>query len=73
MSNSHITDIVGVGAVLICLITFILLVAVPALSAYRRPWEKAAALVMSLYVVGAMVGLGLLAGAVIVIEWPRVF
>lgn len=73
MSNTHITYLVAVGCGVICLAAFITLVVVPALSSYRRVWERAAAFVLSLYVFGAVVGVGLAAGALIVIEWPRVF
>jgi hypothetical protein len=73
MSNTNVTYLVAGGCAVICLAAFITLVVVPALSAYRRAWERVAALVLSMYVFGAFVGLGLVAGALIVIEWPRVF
>ncbi|MFZ0089672.1 MAG: hypothetical protein WAL63_09215 [Solirubrobacteraceae bacterium] len=43
------------------------------MTAYRRPLERVAAVVLSLYVLAAFVGAGILLGAVIVLEWPRVF
>ncbi len=73
MTPTHITYLVGAGCGVIALIAFVLLVVVPALSGYQRVWERAAALVLSLYVLGAMIGLGVLAGALIIVEWPRVF
>jgi hypothetical protein len=73
MSNAHITYLVAAGCGVICLAAFLTLVVTPAMSAYRRAWERAAAFVLSLYVLGALVGVGLVAGALIVIEWPRVF
>jgi hypothetical protein len=73
MSNAHITYLVAAGCGVICLFAFITLVVVPALASYRRAWERAAAFVLSLYVLGALVSVGLVAGALIVIEWPRVF
>ena len=73
MSNAHITYLVAAGCGLICLTAFITLVVVPALGSYRRWWERAAAFVLSLYVLGALASVGLVAGAVIVVEWPRVF
>jgi uncharacterized membrane protein len=55
------------------LAAFCALVIVPAITAYRRPMERVAVVVLSLYVLAALVGLGVLAGAVVVLEWPRFF
>ena len=35
--------------------------------------ERAAAVVLSLYVLAAFVGVGVVLGALIIVEWPRVF
>jgi hypothetical protein len=43
------------------------------MSAYRRPVEKMAAVVLSLYVLAALVGIGVLLGALVIFEWPRFF
>jgi hypothetical protein len=48
-------------------------VVVPTITAYRRGFERVAALVLSLYVLAAFVGIGVLLGALIVVEWPRLF
>jgi hypothetical protein len=42
-------------------------------TAYRRPLERVAAVFLSLYVLAALVGLGVLLGAVVILEWPRLF
>ena len=73
MSNTHITYIVGAGCAVIGVIAFALLVIIPAMSSYRRPWEKATALVLSLYVLAALVGVGIVAGYEIVTQWPNYF
>ena len=52
---------------------FCTLVLVPAVTAYRRPFERVAVVVLSLYVLAALVGIGVLLGALIVVEWPRLF
>ena len=52
---------------------FCALVLVPSVTAYRRPLEKAAVVVLSFYVLAALVGVGVLLGALIVVEWPRLF
>lgn len=73
MSNQAITYLVGVCLAVFGLTAFCALVVVPAITAYRRPLERVAVVILSLYVLAALIGLGILAGALIVFEWPRVF
>ncbi|MGO9752032.1 MAG: hypothetical protein ACLP8S_09110 [Solirubrobacteraceae bacterium] len=73
MSNTSITYLVGAGCGVIALVAFVTQVMIPGVSAYRGIWQRAAAAVLSLYVLGALVAVGVLAGAAIVVEWPRVF
>ena len=51
---------------LIALITFVGLILMPALSSYGRLWEKAAAGVLSLFVLAALIVTGVVAGLAIV-------
>jgi hypothetical protein len=46
---------------------------VPAWSAYTRMWERIAAAFLSLYVLAAMVGIGLVGGAAVVWFWDNIF
>jgi hypothetical protein len=73
MSNQSITYLVGACAGVLGLAVFCSLVLVPAITAYRRPLERVAVFVLSLYVLAALIGIGVILGAVIVVEWPRVF
>lgn len=73
MSNTTITYVVGAGCALIILVAFATLVVVPAVSSYRRPLHRVAAVFLSLYVLAAFVGIGVLVGALIILEWPRLF
>lgn len=73
MSNQTVTYIVGAGCAVIVLVAFASLVLVPAISAYRRPLHRVAAAFLSLYVLAAFVGVGVLLGALIIFEWPRIF
>ncbi len=73
MSNTTVTYIVGAGCAVIGLAAFCSLLLVPALTAYRRPLERVAAFVLSLYVLAAFIGAGVLLGALVILEWPRVF
>jgi uncharacterized membrane protein len=73
VSNHTITYLVGIGLGVLGVIVFASLVTVPAAQSYRRPLERIAAVVLSLYVLAALVGVGVLIGAIVVVEWPRIF
>lgn len=73
MSNQSITYLVGACLGVFGLAAFCFLVVVPAVASYRRIHERAAALVLSLYVLAALVGAGVVIGAIVVVEWPRLF
>ncbi len=73
MSNITVTYVVGAGCALIGLVAFCSLLLAPAITAYRRPLERVAAVVLSLYVLAAFVGVGVLLGALVILEWPRIF
>ncbi len=73
MSNQAVTYLVGVTLAVFGLTAFCALVVAPALTAYRRPLHRAAAIILSLYVLAALIGIGVLGGALIIVEWPRVF
>ncbi len=73
MSNQAVTYLVGVCLGVFGLAAFCALVVAPAITSYRRPLERVAVVILSLYVLAALVGIGVLAGALIILEWPRVF
>ena len=73
MSNQAITYLVGGVLGVFGLAAFCALVVVPAATSYQRPLERVGAVILSLFVLAALVGIGVLAGALIVFEWPRVF
>jgi len=73
VSNQSITYLVGASCAVFGLAAFCALVVVPTITAYRRVHERMAVLVLSLYVLAAFVGIGVLLGALIVVEWPRLF
>lgn len=55
----------GIAAA-ICLVVFVTLILTPALSAYGRIWEKAAAGFLSVFVLAALVLGGVVVGLVVV-------
>lgn len=73
MSNTSVSYFVAACCAVFGLAAFVGLVVAPAVTAYRRAWERAAAVVLSGYVLAALVGLGVVVGAVVVVEWPRIF
>jgi predicted acyltransferase len=73
MTNTSITYLVGACLGVFGLAAFCVLVIVPAVSSYKRPLERVGAVVLSLYVLAALVGIGVVLGALIIFEWPRIF
>lgn len=73
MSNQSVTYLVGACLGVFGLAAFGTLVLAPAITAYRRPVERVAVFVLSLYVLAALVGVGVLLGALVILEWPRLF
>jgi len=73
MTNTQVTYLVGGCSVVIALTAFISLVVAPALTSFRRAWERVAVLVLSVYVFAALAGVGVLLGAWIILQWPKWF
>ncbi len=73
MSNTTITYLVGACLGVFGLSAFCALVLAPAISAYKRPAERVAVVLLSLYVLAALVGIGIVIGGLVVLEWPRLF
>ena len=60
------------GAVLLSLLAFTALILVPAISSYGRGWEKATVGFLSIFVLVALIALGIAAGALIVYNWSEI-
>ena len=73
MSNQPITYLVAAGCGVLGLVAFLLLVVVPAVTAYRRVHERMVAVMLSAYVLAALRGDRRAARRLVVVEWPRVF
>lgn len=69
MSNTDITDLVAACAGVFGLALYVGLVLVPAWGSYTRVWERIAATILSLYVLGVFVGAGALAALAVVYFW----
>jgi hypothetical protein len=73
MSNTSITYLVGGCLGVFGLAAFCTLVIAPAVTSYKRPLERVGAVILSLYVLAALMGIGVVLGALIIFEWPRIF
>jgi hypothetical protein len=60
------------GAGVVSLLAFAALILVPAIGSYGRTWEKATAAVLSLFVLAALVLLGVALGVLIVYFWDDI-
>lgn len=69
MSNTTATDLVAIAAGAIGLLLYVTLILVPAWGSYARLWERVAATVLSLYVLGVLVGTGVLGALLAVYFW----
>lgn len=73
MTDTSITYLVGACLGVFGLASFCALVVAPAVTAYKRPLERVGAVILSLYVLAALVGIGVVLGALIIFEWPKFF
>jgi hypothetical protein len=73
VSNQDITYLVGACLGVFGVTAFCALVLAPAITAYKRPLERVAVVLLSLYVLAALIGVGVVVGGLIVLEWPRLF
>jgi hypothetical protein len=69
MNRETVNYVVAIGAGVIGLGAYIGLILVPAWSSYSRIWERLAATVLSLYVLGVLVGIGGVAALLVVYFW----
>ena len=60
------------GAALISLVAFATLILVPTIGSFSRTWEKATAVLVSLFVLIALVALGVAIGIAIVYYWDDI-
>ena len=60
------------GAGLISLLAFTALILVPAIGSYGRGWEKATAALISVFILAALVAIGVAVGVAIVYYWDDI-
>jgi hypothetical protein len=72
MSNESIIYVVAVGSGVLALSVYVALIVVPAWGAYTRLWQRVAATFLSLYVLAALLLIGVAGGAAIIWFWDRI-
>jgi hypothetical protein len=72
VTNDQIIYAVAAAAALVSVVVWVVLVLVPAWTAYSRVWERLLATVLSIYVLAAMVLVGAGLGAAILWYWGDV-
>jgi hypothetical protein len=60
------------GAAVVSVLAFAILILVPAIGSYGRAWEKATAAFLSLFVLAALIMVGIAAGVTIVYFWEDI-
>ncbi len=71
MSRIDITYLVAGVCGLLGTAAFVGLILVPAVGSYRSAWQRVVALVLSFYVLAAMLGVGLLGAGGVIWIWGR--
>jgi hypothetical protein len=69
MSRETINYVVAIGAAVLGLGAYVGLILAPAWSSYSRLWERLAATVLSLYVLGVLMAIGAVAALVVIYFW----
>ena len=72
MSNQSITYLVAAVCGVFGLAAYAGFILVPAWNAYSKLWERVLAAFLSLYVLVAFIGLGVLGGAAVVWFWDNI-
>ncbi len=72
VSNEAIIYLVGACCVVLMLAAYVAFILIPAWTAYDRLWQRLVAATLTLYVLVALVGVGVLAGGTVVWYWDRI-
>jgi len=72
MSNTQLTYVVVGACAVLGLAAYVMLLLVPAWTSYSRVWERLGAAFLSLYVLLAFMGLGIVGGLGVAWFWDRI-
>jgi hypothetical protein len=71
LTELTVTQISVAAGALIVLVTYVVLIVVPAWTSYGRWWERIAASFMTLFILVTLVGVGAGIGGLIIYSWGR--
>lgn len=72
VSNEALIYLVGACCVVLILAAYVAFILIPAWTAYDRLWERLVAATLTVYVLAAFIGLGVVAGGAVVWYWDRI-
>ena len=72
MTNAGLTILIAGTCGLLAFAAFVWFIAIPACRAYSEGWARAAAALLSFYVLAALVLIGAAGGAAIAYYWDRI-
>jgi|GEM_PF-335581 len=72
VSNEATIYLVGACCVVLMLAAYVAFILIPAWTAYERLWQRLVAAALTLYVLVALVGVGVVAGGTVVWYWDRI-
>jgi hypothetical protein len=72
MTNEALIYLVAASCGVLILTAYVAWILIPAWTAYERLWQRLVAAVLSVYVLVAFIGIGVLAGGTVVWYWDRI-
>ncbi len=72
VSNEAIIYLVVACCAVLIVAAYVALIAVPAWTAFDRLWQKVGATFLTLYVLAAFIGIGVVLGGTVVWYWDRI-
>ena len=71
LTDLSATEIAIAAGALVALVTYVILIVIPAWTSYGRWWERIAASFMTLFILASLVGVGAGIGGLIVVNWGQ--
>lgn len=72
MTNEALIYLIAASCGVLILAAYVAWILIPAWTAYERLWQRLVAAVLSLYVLVAFIGIGVVAGGTVVWYWDRI-
>ncbi|MEI2703002.1 MAG: hypothetical protein V9E83_11445 [Baekduia sp.] len=72
MTNEALIYLIAACCGVLIVVAYVAWILIPAWTAYERLWQRLIAAVLSLYVLVAFIGVGVVAGGTVVWYWDRI-